>query len=198
MTKLLKVELSNNHMRRIYSEGKKWPKTLTHLNLANNSLLVLPTIPKNVELFNLTGNPIYCHCTPTDFDFSLYSYSTFCNVKFSCQSYYFDNTKRTCENEIYVKTFWSEFQMSNKCQEPKLERFTLFFGESPRIVCETTGYPVPKIILRYQTGWPKIGSTGPVFQWCQCMTSAMVPILIGSIEMEMEILHLDQEIQVTT
>ena len=160
MTKLLRLELSNNHIKRVYSEGKRWPKTLIHLNLANNSISIMPTIPEKVESFNLTKNPIFCECKPADF--VLHNYSTYCNVKFSCQSYDFTNVGKTCGNETYVMNFWNEFKNKSKCQQPKIERFKLAppHGDSPRIVCEASGYPAPEVTMTYHTGSPKVISKG--------------------------------------
>ena len=160
MTKLFGLELSNNHIKRVYSEGKRWPKTLTRLNLANNSILIMPTIPEKVESFNLTKNPIFCECKPADF--VLHNFSTYCNVKFSCQSYNFINVGNTCGNETYVMNFWNKFKNKSKCQQTKIERFELAppRGDSPRIVCEASGYPAPEVTMTHYTGNPMIRLSG--------------------------------------
>ena len=162
MTKLFGLELSNNHIKRVFSEGKKWPKTLTQLNLANNSILIMPTIPEKVESlnFNLTKNPIFCECKPADF--VSHNYSTYCNVKFSCQSHVYENVGNTCGNETYVMKFWDKFKNKSKCQQPKIKHFDLALpgGDSPKIVCEASGYPAPEVTLTFHTGSPKVSSKG--------------------------------------
>ena len=160
MTKLFGLELSNNHIKRVYSEGKRWPKTLTKLNLANNSISIMPKIPEKVVSFNLTKNPIFCECKPADF--VLHNFSTYCNVKFSCQSYNFTNVGKMCGNETYVMNFWNKFKNKSKCQQPKIEHFDLAQsgGDSLRIVCEASGYPAAEVTITYYTGSPKVSSKG--------------------------------------
>ena len=160
MTKLLRLYLSNNNLKKVYSEGKRWPKSLTHLYLANNSIAIMPAIPENVESFNLTKNPIICECKPADF--VLHNYSTYCDVKFSCQSYNFINVGKSCGNETYVMKFWNTFKNKSKCQHPTIKNFDLALpgGDSPKIVCEASGYPAPEVTLTYHTGSPKVSSKG--------------------------------------
>ena len=199
MTKLFGLELSNNHIKRVFSEGKRWPKTLTQLNLANNSITIMPAIPEKVESFNLTKNPIFCECKPADF--ILHNYSTYCNVKFSCQSYNFINVGKSYGNETYVMKFWSEFNNKSKCQQPKIERFELAPpGEaSPRIVCEASGYPAPEVTLTYHTGSPKVSSKGSGSKVTQVSTRDVkngtyicnATNVIGSIEMKNTVSPLD-------
>ena len=61
---LMYLHLDNNIIETVKSWTHPWPITLKRVSLNNNKIPVILPIPKQVEMLNLEGNPIYCGCRP--------------------------------------------------------------------------------------------------------------------------------------
>ena len=148
------VSLKHNKIKRIVHWKHGWPGSLKYVHLNNNSIAVVPPIPRHVEKFNLTLNPLYCGCKPETFNISN---KTLCTVSMKCQNGLVMELNGKCESEATsekVYNMWKRFSQRPYCKKPVIKDLSLNrdgYG-TPQITCVASGFPAPNIALLHNEG----------------------------------------------
>ena len=155
LTSLTQLHLADNRIARVESWMHTWPSSLKNICLHHNRISVVLPIPKQVETFNLEGNPIYCGCIPENFNLNDISNLNLCNVKMQCNSI---ELKGDCKNKQLsedVYTFWQDLAAKPLCQAPVITELALVRNQDklPILTCVATGVPAPNItVFSNETG----------------------------------------------
>ena len=148
------VSLAHNKIKRIVHWKHGWPGALKYVHLNNNSIPVVPPIPRHVEIFNLTLNPLYCGCKSETFNISN---KTLCKVSMKCQNGLVMELNGKCESEATsekVYNMWKRFSQRPYCKKPVIKDLSLNrdgYG-TPQITCVASGFPAPNIALLHNEG----------------------------------------------
>ena len=159
------VSLANNKIKRVVDGEGGWPKSLKYVRLNNNSIAVIPPIPRHVEIFNLTLNPLYCGCKPVTFNIGNISNKTLCKVSMKCRSGHGMNLNGACDNKAIsekVYNLWTKFSERPPCRKPAIKNFGLRKDTyvAPQITCVVSGNPAPNIILVHNKTKQRVSSSG--------------------------------------
>ena len=61
------ISLPHNKIIRVGNSQNGWPRSLKHVRLNNNNMTIFLPVPNNVEIFDVSDNPLYCGCKPETF-----------------------------------------------------------------------------------------------------------------------------------
>ena len=148
------VSLAHNKIKRVVDWKEWWPKSLKYVHLNNNSIPVVPPIPRHVEIFNLTLNPLYCGCKPETFNIGNISNKTLCKVSMKCHSGLDMELDGECENKAKsekVFNMWKKLSKKPNCKNPVIKEFLLGNDGhgTPQITCVASGVPAPDVTLEH-------------------------------------------------
>ena len=132
-----------------------WPLSLKELNLSSNNLPAIPPLPTN----NMDGewhvdlryNPIWCHCRLASHTENIVRRPVACGLWLYCQNGNGrvkprPNIHQTCSSEQEEQRIaWLRDFTRNRICEPPL--VTGFKVQENKIICQSTGNPVPQILL---------------------------------------------------
>ena len=159
MKSLSSLHLEDNRIERVESWMHHWRSSLKRVSPNNNRIPVI--LPKQAELFNLDGNPIYCGCRPENFNLNDISNLTFCKVRMQCNSI---TLKGNCKNKVLpeeVYTFWKDISAKPVCQEPVTKELAIVRNhDGLSLKCAATGIPAPDITLYSGDMLQKIEANG--------------------------------------
>ena len=132
-----------------------WPLSLKELNLSSNNLPAIPPLPTN----NMDGewhvdlrhNPIWCHCRLVSHTENIVRRPVACGLWLNCQNGNGrvkprPNIHQTCssEQEEQRMAWLRDFIRNRVCQPPLVTGFKV---QENKIICQSTGNPVPQILL---------------------------------------------------
>ena len=147
------VSLEHNKIKRIVNWKDGWPGFLKYIHLNNNSIAVVPPIPRHVDIFNLTLNPLFCGCKPEIFNIGNISNKTLCKISMKCQGGLVMELNGKCENKTSEKVYnmWTKLSKKPTCRKPIIKEFLL--GKdghgTPHITCVASGFPAPNVTLEH-------------------------------------------------
>ena len=146
------VSIGHNNINRVVDGEGGWPRSLKYVHLNNNSIPVVPPVPSQVQIFNLSLNPIFCGCTPETLDMGNISNETLCKVSMNCHSGLVMELDGKCENKTKsekVFNMWTKFSHGSPCNKPVIKKFLLDKDgyRTPQVTCVASGYPAPNITL---------------------------------------------------
>ena len=148
------VSLAHNKIKRIVNWKHGWPGSLKYVHLNNNSIPVVPPIPRHVEIFNLTLNPLYCGCKSDTFDMKNIFKKTLCKVSMKCHSGHGMELDGKCENKATfekVYNMWKKLSKKPNCKKTVIKEFLLSKDGhgTPQVTCVASGFPAPDVTLEH-------------------------------------------------
>ena len=148
------VSLSHNKIKTVVDWKDGWPKSLKYVHLNNNSIVVIPPIPKHVEIFNLTLNPLHCGCKFETFNMGNISNKSLCKVSMKCHIGHGMDLNGTCDNKATsekVYNMWTKLSKKPNCKKPEIKDLSLVIdGDgTPQITCVASGVPAPDVTLEH-------------------------------------------------
>ena len=146
---LTSLHLEYNKIKRVTSWMHPWPFSLKRVSLNNNKIPVMLPIPKEAEMFNLEGNPIYCGCRPGNFDLNKISNLTLCKVRMQCFSMKLISACNNKQMSEALYQFWKDIAAKPACTAPVIKILSYFRHQEGLLylTCAATGLPAPNISL---------------------------------------------------
>ena len=159
------VSMAHNKIKRVVNWKEGWPKSLRYVLLNNNSIPVVPAIPRHVEIFNLTLNPLYCGCKPETFNMGNISNEALCKVSMKCHSGLVMELNGKCKSEAAsdkVYSMWTKLSKKPNCKKPVIKDLSLVIDGhgTPQITCVASGIPAPDITLEHNKTKQKLTASG--------------------------------------
>ena len=173
------LSLAHNKIKRIVHWNHGWPGSLKYVHLNNNSIVVIPPVPRHVEIFNLTFNPLYCGCKSDTFDMENILNKTLCKVSMKCHSGLGMELHGKCENKATsekVYNLWTKLSKKPNCMKPVIKEFLL--GKdghgTPQITCVASGFPAPDVTLEHNKTKQRLTVSGLLERYTTSVTQLAV------------------------
>ena len=147
------LSLAHNKIKSVVGWKQGWPGSLKYVHLNNNSIAVIPPVPRHVEIFNLKFNPLYCGCKPETLDMRNILNKNLCKVSMNCYSRLVMELNGKCENNVTsenVYSMWTKLSKEPNCKKPVIKDLSLVIdGHGTQITCVASGVPAPDITLEH-------------------------------------------------
>ena len=146
------ITLAKNKIQTVENSVYGWSESLNYVFLNDNRLRMLPNIPESAEVFNISGNPIYCGCKSKSFNLGHISNYTMCAVFMRCQGGFNISLNGKCENATRqgkVYRFLQQLSQGKECKAPEIKTMSLTTDKQGAqiITCVASGVPTPNVTI---------------------------------------------------